>query len=455
MKLVSLCLMTFFIHLLISCSHVNRGVELRFQHLELSVGPLDSALVDAYENRSLQTLEVVGIPKTESDPYDLQGLLFFAYEYPLPVAKKRYQPLTLGLEVSERRIFSQKFFHEASFEHPRQATFADLDHDGRIDLIVSDHGHDEEPFAGAYTQFFFQNEEHLFEKTPYQTRLGYWFSSCTLGVDKERTLILVVSTGTESGDFPTGPKLIEVNSSRKFIVHGLPPSITDTRLRKYLTCAFRPQAPFEVYLGMMDGEVKSRAPRDYRFALKVSQQDFNFESKPLPMPPKSGESDRGTIELKAIDIDGDGLIDLASNSHDHQFSAGLVEFFMGVPGGGFKPWRVFNPSDSAVSVAKDYFIPRAHLADFDQNGRLDLVFYTGQSGSDFDPKAKSSVHLYLQQENGQFIDVSNQIPNNKDLQGLTPVRLKSGAMGLLYIYGPRQYELYQLSSELSSKDSWQ
>lgn len=431
--------------LLLSCSHLPKSVSLHVEQIELNLERLDSELVTAYEAKKLRTLEVVGIPKSATDPYELQGLIFFPYEYPLPSSKKRYQALTLGLELKERRIFPREFFLQANFEHPRQANFVDLDSDGRVDLIVSDHGHDEEPFAGAYTQFFFQNQKNQFEMANYQTRLGYWFSSCSVNIDRKRSLTLLISTGTEAGDFPTGPKLLEVTSGREFRVHGLPPNIANTRVRKYLSCAFSPERPFELYLGVMDGEVHSGAPLDYRFALNISGSDFQIESNSLPMPAKKGASDRGTIELKAIDIDGDSLSDLASNSHDHQFSRGLVELFRGREAGALRPWQVFNPSDSPVPVARDYFIPRFHLVDLDHNGLLDVIYFTGQSGSEFDSKAKSSVHLHLQQAGGTFIDVSDQIPNNKDLQGLTPVTLEDGTKGLLYILGPRRYELFRFS----------
>lgn len=416
------------------------AVQFKVESIPLYLTMLKGGDIESYEKNQLRTLEVVGVP-IGNRSLEIGGVLFYPYEYPLPkdsAELKKYHPIGIAFDLKEKKFFPKDYLAGVSLEHPRQSNFFDLDQDGLIDLIISDHGHDEEPFAGGEVSVYFQESDHTFKRHPINLPRGYWFSSCSKKIDSDRTLSMLVSTGTEAGTHPTSPILLEVKRDRTVRVI----EIAETKKRHYLSCAFSKAREQEVFLGPMDGQKGLSGALDERFTFSP---DYKSWSR-LSLASKGSDEARGTIEMKAMDIDGDSKEELTTNSHDHKLSRGLIEVLK-QEGPDFLLWKIFDPLKSKVVPAKDYFIPRFHWVDLDQNGLVDLLFSTGQTGPEFDSRAKSTIHLYLQVAPGEFQDVSDRLPNNRDLLGLLPLSFTEGEKsqpGILYVLGPRVYELYTL-----------
>ncbi len=414
------------------------SVEVSVARVDLDLSALKSAEIEAFLENQYRTLEVVAIPSSADSPYKLQGLLFYPYQYPLPAAKSSYESIGVAIDESGRKFTARNFLPTQKFKHPRHTNFFDLDRDGLVDIIVSDHGHDEEPFEGGEVKIFFQRPDQTYELASFTAPLGYWFSSCSKNFGPDQTLSLLVTTGTEQAKKASGPLLISIDKNRKITHHKIPAAIANSSSRHYLSCAFIGEN--RLLLGPMDSQKLGTSARDFLFEYDLASNRW----EELELPTKNQDFSRGTIELKNFAQKEGSEFIYAANSHDSKLSRGLIELTS------LKNLiHVFDPHDSTVRAARDYFIPRFHLVDLDGNGLNDILFYTGQTGSEFDPRAKSTIHLYLQTRPNTFVDVSNSLPNHKDLIGLSPIWFEQQGrahLGLLYIYGPREMELFSLKT---------
>lgn len=386
------------------------------------------------ESTNLSTLEVM--PIVWPHPQKEQGLLFFIYQYPLPQKLRSYAPITMKFDAENLTFEVVSLFDKGvEFAHPRHAQFVDFNQDSQLDLIVSDHGHDVLPFKGGRVSFFSGGDDLSFKKQSADLPVGYWFSSCSARSRDNVSYTLLVSTGTsELAGAHVGARLVSHPELERSLP--LPRELADPSYRRYLSCTFidiNGDAHEDLIMGQMDrpGQNESERMRDFLF---INNGDFTFSAAPTPLPPKYGHQGWATIDLKSIDMDGDGDLDVISVSHNPKFTTGVVELFQN-DSGRLVPGKTFHAvSARNFDVPLSYFIPRAHVLDLDGNGKLDVLFHTQQTGLDRDDFTRSSVHLFLQGEQGQFIDVSEHLSlNNLWLENVLPITMASGQSALLYI----------------------
>lgn len=415
-------------------THLHDELELFEQKtLTIHFNESDQSFLAA-ESANLSTLEVV--PIVWPGPNAEQGLLFFIYQYPLPQELRSYAPVGMKFDAQKLSFSVSSFFSpDVQFAHPRHAQFVDFNQDSLLDLIVSDHGHDVLPFKGDRVSFLSGSADSTFQKVATNLPVGYWFSSCSTRSRDNIHYTLLVSSGTsELAGGEVGPRLVAYPQLDHSLP--LPPELADPTYRRYLSCAFidlNGDGHDDLIMGQMDRPPldESRSMRDFLF---INNGDFTFSPAPNLMPTKYGDEGWATIDLQSIDMNGDGKRDLLSVSHNHQFTTGVVELFSHDTHS-LKATHTFHARASQRhEVPPSYFIPRAHVLDIDGNGKLDVLFHTQQTGPDRDEFTRSSVHLFLQGEQGQFVDVSEHLSlNNLWLENVVPLTTASGQSALLYI----------------------
>ncbi|MBI4480630.1 MAG: VCBS repeat-containing protein [Acidobacteria bacterium] len=300
----------------------------------------------------------------------------------------------------------------------RTTVTADFDRDGFEDIVLAGHGLDANPFPGGLTRIFMQRSGEMKEETNSRLtqELALTHDICSADINLDGSPDLLYAATNSSAPL-IGPKLF-LNNGLGFFTSAnnrLPPVLQPRIALAFLSCKFadvnRDGAP-DLLLGCCQG-----GPQDRDWLLlndgRGNFRDVTAQSMPL----KRGGSDWETLGFAVADFDRDGwpdvaatvsnfdttLIQLLINNRDGTFRdqpdpvlnairTGAYDNFAYAPdlnqdawpdlvvdqGGGAATVRLyqnmggqFEDRTSTLPVAG--FIANAHVADFDEDGRLDIL----------------------------------------------------------------------------------
>jgi uncharacterized protein (TIGR03437 family) len=278
------------------------------------------------------------------------------------------------------------------------AVTADFDGDGFEDVVLAGSGPDALPFTGALTRIFMQRSGELKEETAARLPpdVAYTNDICSADVDRNGSPDLLFADLISVG--PTsGPKLYLNDRSGHFSAanNRMPPTLQPQKSKSFLVCRFidanRDGTP-DLLLGYYEPD-----PQNYRDWLLMNDGHGNFiDSTERSMPLKRGATDWQTADFAVADFNRDGWPDVAVlvNKADH--SSSLIQLLINNRDGTFhdQPDATLN----TIRFGKDN---RSHAPDLNQDGWPDLVVDEVDAGS--------TVRLY-QNMGGSFENRTSTLP---------------------------------------------
>jgi uncharacterized protein (TIGR03437 family) len=275
---------------------------------------------------------------------------------------------------------------------------ADFDGDGFEDVVLAGSGPDALPFTGALTRIFMQRSGELKEETAARLPpdVAYTNDICSADVDRNGSPDLLFADLISVG--PTsGPKLYLNDRSGHFSAanNRMPPTLQPQKSKSFLVCRFidanRDGAP-DLLLGYYEED-----RQNYRDWLLMNDGSGNFiDSTKRSMPLKRGETDWQTEDFAVADFNRDGWLDVAVLTFKPGNTASLIQLLINNQDGTFR-----DQPDAALNAIRTGMDERSFAPDLNQDGWPDLV--VDETG------ATSTVRLY-QNMGGTFLNQTSTLP---------------------------------------------
>lgn len=282
---------------------------------------------------------------------------------------------------------------------PRDFVVADLDRDGRDDILVADHGPDTPPFPGAQSRLLIQgsNAQMVDETgTRLPVKKAFTHSLSSADIDGDGDIDIFVGNLC----CPSNPEIYINDGTGHFTADPsrLPPVVASSQ-RRYTAASFidlNGDNRAELVLGNFPGD---NFPRD---TVLVNDGSGRFtEEATGVLPARSGGSDWGIVSMQKGDLDNDGFLDLVLCAVSPSYGQSKLQLLINNRNGTFRDGTTGldrqPPTSEITSIGG--WMPWAFLADLNGDGRKDIV-----TSSTFRPT------IYLNLGAGRFADYSELIP---------------------------------------------
>lgn len=290
--------------------------------------------------------------------------------------------------------------------HIRDVRVADFNGDGRMDVLLADHGTDTAPFPGGQTRILIQTADgKLRDETA--TRLpiidAFTHHISVGDIDGDGDLDIYMCNIYNQAQ--VGPRLYLNNGQGFFTANTnrLPVSLT-TLQRKFTASAFVDvdgDGDFDLVLGFHD-PVNSAAPKD-RDAILLNDGTGNFTFAPdTAMPLRYASDQWETIAIAPGDFDGDGRPDLIMVV-TLGYRQPYLQLLLNNGNGTFRDATGQIPQSWPAPTAtfSTNWVSWVRTADFNNDGRLDFVCTI------FGAPPK----LFLNMGGAQFVEASELLPS--------------------------------------------
>ena len=291
--------------------------------------------------------------------------------------------------------------------HGRQIVVADFNKDGRADAFFADHGLDAAPFPGARNALFLSSgASGLTNAVASLPNIADFSHSAAAGdVDGDGDIDLFVGNQGEGDKYPY---LLLNNGSGGFTLsrsglpttlHGSDPGITTSTLFDA-----DGDGDLDLFLGPWD-------PRQRAAVILENDGKGNFLKTLTTISIPAHGTSENVIDSKAVDIDGDGDLDLVVNTVVDFFTVGSIRFYINDGKGHFT-----DETDARLPArSADGWNTRVQFADLNGDGKVDMLVSNGanrpvflndgtgrfiQAGADFLPGASSIDKFYAGDFNG-------------------------------------------------------
>jgi hypothetical protein len=191
-------------------------------------------------------------------------------------------------------------------QHPRMILFCDFNGDGRTDAFIADHGMDADPFPGYQNTLVLSSPGgKLVDATAnLPQQYDYTHSAAAADIDGDDDVDLYIGNLGNSG-FP--PQIWLNDGTGGFSVADglLPPEQTDLFLNWYPSCQFA-DVNNDTFPDLILGQGNPNRPSH----VLLNDGTGHFSQMGTPLPPTIFAPIQQPMDIKAVEISGDGSLDL-------------------------------------------------------------------------------------------------------------------------------------------------
>lgn len=313
-------------------------------------------------------------------------------------------------------------------QHPRQIIKDDLDGDNVAEVIISDHGLDDEPFPGHHVIILRKkNTDWVFDEVSLSLGTDFTFNTAVLDLPDEKKAFFKVNT------FSRNPFFFEIQQdSWKNITSSLPHEITSEEIcfMTGLKLDFDQDGKTELFLGGCDRDQEKEVQTHDRI---MTQENGKWKILPRDIfPPRQKSSMWGTVFVKEFDYNGDKYPDILTATHD----------------AGFHHWKTLiyvNHSSPGKIKFKEVILPLEQeemtegyihaLQDFQVEGYKSGILAQVRSVLR-DPIKKDPINysrLLLQHSGGRFFEATACLPSEIHSQAWIAGRIPGDPQRLLLL----------------------
>jgi uncharacterized protein (TIGR03437 family) len=314
---------------------------------------------------------------------------------------------------------------------PRDWAVAGFNGDGRLDVFLGSHGLDQAPYPGGQSHIFIQSADgKLVDETSSRLPAINNFTHTVAAADIDGDGDIDLYLGNVYGG-TTGPQLYINDGSGNFTprTSGLPDFLVN-RQQIFDSARF-----IDVNNDGFPDLVLGSDQYSDRNVVLLNDGYGNFTAAPNVLPPKVGGLGWATIAIAPADYDGDGYTDLIFVMTDVYQGHSALQLLLNNRDGTFRDassqipqnWPVVPASGGQLNGS---WIQWVVPCDINGDGWIDFV----TSGSNMSP------HLFINEGNGQFIDVTATLPAGRlDTQVLAGDFDGGGRTDLFFDFGGGSY----------------
>ncbi|ATC32146.1 VCBS repeat-containing protein [Caulobacter vibrioides] len=271
--------------------------------------------------------------------------------------------------------------------HNRQIIVADFNKDGRADAFFADHGLDTSPFPGARNALLLsQGAAGLTNALAVVPNIADFTHSAAAGdIDGDGDLDIFVGNQGDGEEYPyfmlgdgKGGFTLSRTGLPTTLHNGDPGVTTDTLFDA------DGDGDLDLFLGPWD-------PRLRPAVVLENDGKGNFLKTLTTIAIPAHGTSENVIDSHAIDINGDGFLDLVVNTVVDFFTAGSIRFYINDGKGKFTD----ETASRLPSREADGWNPRVQFTDLNGDGKVDMLVSTG-----------TSRPVFLNDGSGRFIQTA-------------------------------------------------
>jgi Ca2+-binding RTX toxin-like protein len=363
---------------------------------------LSTQTLDAnYVTRSLAEAFAVDINGDGHDDLFLTGLSFPPQDNTAQPGRVVFGDGRGGFTLAAQSVFPWQTLNTV---HPREIAFADFNGDGRTDVYIASHGWDANPFHGEQNRLYLSNSNGSWrDATSTLPQLLDFSHSVTTGdIDKDGDIDIYV--GNIFGQAQIAPYILVNDGRGKFTIDAArlpsgPGELLSLNVMRATSSLFS-DLDGDGYSELILGNVGNSPSKPYSLVLWNQAGKFTANaSTELPLNGVFG-ADTVTLDVQAVDVNGDGLKDLLLLGTQLQYSGWQVQVLINKGNRTFADEttkRLAAPTDRSNGTPGESWSSYIKVLDFNNDGAPDFAL-TQTHGS----SSSSRPLVWLNDGSGHF-----------------------------------------------------